>query len=350
MLEQYLNLAISHHANDLHLTEGLPPVVRVGGNLLRMKTPPLTAEKIDQIMRAVTPPRCMVEFSKGGCTDFSYNFKENRFRVSLFRHCGAIGLAMRQFHNTIFSLDQLHLSREIRTALVQDRGLFLVTGATGSGKTSTMASLVDFINEHHSRHIVTIEDPVEILHTHKKSIVSQREIGTDVLSFVEGVRRCLRHDPDVILVGEIRDPETSRITLRAAETGHLVFGTLHARTASSAVTRIIAEFPYEEQEFIRMQLANSLLGVINQVLVPTGDETGLTAVMEIMMNTQTVASLIRQNKESLIADEIRKGRAQGMISFDESLERLCVSKVVDYKTALRYAREPDRFKGRMEKK
>ncbi|MBU0909804.1 MAG: PilT/PilU family type 4a pilus ATPase [Proteobacteria bacterium] len=350
MVEKLFKVAISHNANDIHLSEGIPPTLRIGGRMVRMQADPLTADDIERVMRALTPPRCMVELSKNGYTDFGYDFGDNRFRIAVFRQRGGIGIVMRNFRNVMFSLDELQIPQEVRAAMVHDRGLFIITGPTGSGKTTTMATLIDHINSNCNKHIITIEDPIEIIHQHKLCNVSQREIGVDVFTFADGVRCSMRHDPDVIVVGEMRDVETIRIALKAAETGHLVLGTLHARTASAVVTRIIAEFASDEQDFIRMQLSSSLLGVINQVLIPTTDGKGVASVMEILMNSPSVASLIRQGKENQIIDEIRKGKSLGMVSFEESLRQRCVNKDVDWREATRYSREPETFKTRMEKK
>ncbi len=350
MVEDFFKAAISHNANDMHLTVGLPPVLRIGGKLVRLDHSPLSSEDIDLVMRAVTPPRAMVELSQSGNTDFAFNYEGHRFRVGVFRQCGTLSIVMRHFRNIRFSLDYLRIPKELHETFLHEWGLFLITGPTGSGKTTTLASLVDFINSNCAKHIVTIEDPVEILHQHKKSIVTQREIGTDVNSFAEGLRRTMRHDPDVIVVGEIRDLDTTRIALKASETGHLVLGTLHAKTAATTITRIISQFPHDEQPFIRIQLATALLGVINQVLLPTQDGRGMTAAMEIMMNSPTISSLIRQEKESQISDEIRKGKKLGMVCLDEALQYLCVNKDVHFKDALRCCREPKVFKGRMDVK
>lgn len=350
MVEKLLKIAVCHNANDIHLSEGIPPTLRIGGKMVRLQEAPLSADDIERVMRALTPPRCMVELSKNGNTDFGYNFGEHRFRIAVFRQKGGIGMVMRHFRNVMFTLDELQIPQEVRSAMVRERGLFIITGPTGSGKTTTMATLIDHINSSCNKHIITIEDPIEILHSHKQCNVSQREIGVDVFTFAEGVRYSMRHDPDVIVVGEMRDVETIRIALRAAETGHLVLGTLHARTASAAITRIIAEFGSDERDFIRMQLSNSLLGAINQVLIPTADGKGVASVMEILMNTPPVASLIRQSKENLILDEIRKGKNLGMVSFEDSLRYRCVNKIVDWREAALYSREPDTFKVRMEKK
>lgn len=347
MIEKIFQAAISNKANDIHLSEGASPVLRLGGKLHSLKTKPLVTDDIEKIMRFITPPRCMVNLSKTGNTDFSYDYNDHRFRVTVFRQCGTIGIVMRHFQNVLFTPEDLRIPKEVRQSILHNKGLFLVSGPTGSGKTTTLASLIDLINSTQNKHIVTIEDPVEIVHQHKKSIITQREIGTDVATFVDGLYWSMRQDPDVIVVGEIRDLETSRISLKAADTGHLVMGTLHARSASSAITRIISEFPAGEQAFIRLQFAEALLGIVNQLLVPTFDGQSVMSVMEIMVNSSTISSLIRREKEGNVADEIRKGRKLGMISFEDDLHALCVSKDINLKEAVYFSRDPETFKMNM---
>ncbi len=347
MIDKIFKAAISHDANDVHLSEGAPPVLRVGGKLLRLQAKALGADDIEQIMRFITPPRCMVDLSKTGNTDFAYDYNEHRFRVTVFRQCGTIGIVMRHFRNVLFTPEDLRIPNEVRQSILHHKGLFLVSGPTGSGKTTTLASLIDLINSTQHKHIITIEDPVEIVHKHKKSLITQREIGSDVASFVDGLYWSMRQDPDVIVVGEIRDLETSRISLKAADTGHLVLGTLHARSVSSAITRIISEFPAGEQAFVRLQFAEALLGIINQVLVPTLDGQAVMSVMEIMVNSPTISSLIRREKESNVPDEIRKGRKLGMVNFEDDLHSLCVSKDINLKEAVFFSRDAEAFKMNM---
>lgn len=347
MFEKLFQAAISHNANDVHVSVGAPPVLRVGGQLVRLKTGDLTVEDIDGIMRALTPPSCMVMLSKTGNTDYSYDYDNHRFRITVFRQRGKVGMVMRHFRNILFTPQELRIPRQVCEKVLHSKGLFLASGPTGSGKTTTIASIIDLINQNQGKHIITIEDPVELLHPHKTSLITQREIGTDVKSFVDGLHWSMRQDPDVIVVGEIRDQETARVSLRAADTGHLVMGTIHARSCASTITRIISEFPSEEQPFIRMQLAEALLGITNQALVPTFDNRGVLSIMEIMMNSSTISSLIRQEKENLITDEIRKGKALGMMDFEENLWNACVSKEVSFQKALYFSRDQKRFQERM---
>ncbi|MCK5192349.1 MAG: PilT/PilU family type 4a pilus ATPase [Desulfobulbaceae bacterium] len=350
MIDKIFGVVQHHNATDIHLNVGLPPVVRIAGKLKTLQADPLTAEQTEEMMRTLTPPRCQVELSERGSTDFAFSHNENRYRIAAFRQLGMICIVMRSLRQVMFSVDELHIPHEVRDTILQGQGLFLVTGPTGSGKTTTIASLVDMMNKATRQHIITIEDPIEIIHEHKESIVTQREVGTDVASFSEGVHRALRQDPDVILIGEIRDPETTRIALNVAETGHLVMGTLHSRTIAATVTRVISQFPHDEQPFIRIQLSHALLGVINQILVPAKNEQGLSAVMEVMISNPAIRSLIHQGKENSLTDEIRKGCLSGMISFEEYLEHLCEIKWLSYTDALQHARDKKSFKVRMAQK
>ncbi len=347
MFEKLFQAAISNNANDVHLSVGAPPVLRVGGQLIRLKTDNLTIEEIDNIMRALTPPSCMVMLSKTGNTDFSFDYDDHRFRITVFRQRGKVGIVMRHFRNILFTPKELRIPKQVTERILHSKGLFLTSGPTGSGKTTTIASIIDVINQQQSKHIITIEDPVELLHTHKKSLITQREIGTDVNSFADGLHWSMRQDPDVIVVGEIRDRETAHVSLQAADTGHLVMGTIHARSCASAITRIVSEFNPAEQPFIRMQISEALLGITNQALVPTYDHRNVISVMEILINNPTIGSLIRQEKESHVGDEIRKGKSSGMLDFEEGLWSLCVSKEIKFKDALYFSRDPERFKSRM---
>ncbi len=346
MFEKLFQAAISHNANDIHLSAGAPPTLRVGGKLVRLKTDDLSIKDIENVMRGLTPPSCMVMLAKTGNTDYAYDYDGHRFRITVFRQQGKVGMVMRHFRNILFTPQELRIPQQVCDKILHAKGLFLASGPTSSGKTTTIASLIDLININQSKHIITIEDPVELVHPHKKSIMTQREIGTDVNSFVSGLHWSMRQDPDVIVVGEIRDQETARTSLQAADTGHLVMGTIHARSCASAITRIVSEFPPAEQSFIRAQLSEALLGITNQALVPTYDNRGVLSVMEILMNSSTVSSLIRQEKENLVGDEIRKGKGLGMMDFEENLWNLCVSKEVNFNEALYFSRDQIRFKER----
>ncbi|HEX3315391.1 MAG TPA: PilT/PilU family type 4a pilus ATPase, partial [Gemmataceae bacterium] len=257
---------------------------------------------------------------KGGC-DFAIAFVDNnRFRVAVFKQRGSIGMVLRRIPSKFMSFEQIGMPEVIRRLIVRPRGLLLVTGPTGSGKTTSLASMINFLNTNYDRHIITLEDPIEYYHDHKKSLVNQREIGVDVPDFKEGIRRALRMAPDVILVGEMRDLETIHAAIEAAETGHVVFGTLHTSSASSTVNRIIDVFPQEQQDQIRTQLGSALIGVLSQTLLPKKGG-GVVAAYEIMVVTAAIANLIRENKVYRIDSSIQTGGKEGMFLMDDSLFR-----------------------------
>jgi len=289
----------------------------------------------------ITPAKNQEELEKVGSTDFGYPFQNaGRFRCAVYKTKGSISLSLRLIPSKVLTFQEIGLPESIKDIIERPRGLFLVTGPTGSGKTTTLATIIDYLNEKYDYHIVTIEDPIEFYHNHKKSLVSQREIGVDVPGFAEGLRRALRQDPDVILVGEMRDLETTRAAITAAETGHLVFGTLHTRSAASTVVRIIDQFPVDQQEQIRIQLSASLLGVISQALLPTKDGRGRVAAFEIMYMTPAIANLIRENKSNRVDDEILKGKSMGMITIDEFLFSLYAKGMVKKEDMLEKSMNP----------
>jgi twitching motility protein PilT len=329
-IDKILDLVISKGASDLHLTVGSPPVVRMNGKMRALNTPPLTPEDTIALMKAITSERCQQELAETGGTDFGFGFGDKaRFRVSVFKQKGNTGLVLRQISNTLLSMEQIGLPPAIKTLLGRPRGMFLVTGPTGSGKSTTLASCVDFINAEHDAHIITIEDPIEFYHPHKKSLVNQREIGVDVGSFDEAIRRALRQDPDVILVGEMRDLETISAAITAAETGHLLFGTLHTMGAAETINRIVDAFPTNQQEQVKTQLSQALMCVISQCLLPKVDG-GRVAAHEIMVLTPAIAHLIREGKIFRINSEIQTGSRYGMQLMDDVLFELFRKKRVKY--------------------
>lgn len=321
-MEKLLATVIQLKASDLHISIGQPPVVRHHGRLRKLDAKVLDSEDTTSLMKSITPDRCQQELQQRGGTDFAIEYTDGiRFRCAIFKQKQSIGMVMRRIPSQFLTFEQLRTPEAIRGLIVRPRGLLLVTGPTGSGKTTTLASMINFINDNYDRHVITLEDPIEYYHKHKKCTVNQREIGIDVPDFKEGIRRALRMDPDVILVGEMRDLETIRAALEAAETGHLVFGTLHTSGAASTVDRVITVFPENEQDQIRTQLAGSMIGVLSQSLLPRKPD-GMVAAYEMMVVTPAIRNLIRENKTYRIDSSIQTGRKHGMFLLDESLFRL----------------------------
>ncbi len=318
-MSDLLQLVVSEGSSDLHIRVGVPPVIRVHGTLHRVDGPSLRPEDTEELMRSITSEDHIQHVREQGGADFGFAFGEAaRFRVSVFKEKGNFGLVLRQIPTKLLTLDQIGLPiHTIQTLLHKPRGLVLVTGPTGSGKTTTLSSMINIINEERDdAHIITIEDPIEYYHKHKKAVVTQREIHIDVPSFAEALRRALRQDPDVILVGELRDLETMEAAITAAETGHLVFGTLHTTGAAKTIDRLVNAFPMNQQETIRIQLSTVLQAVISQLLIPRIDKPGRIAVYEIMINTPSVAALIRDNKTFRIQSDIQTGAKWGMVTLD----------------------------------
>ena len=319
-INKLLNTVISEGASDLHLAVGSPPCVRVSGRLQRLKTKVLEPEDTVALMKSIAPERCQQELQERGSSDFGFSFADKaRFRVSIFRQRRNVGLVLRLIPNKLMTFEEIGLPPQIKQLMFRPRGLFLVTGPTGSGKTTTLATMINYINERIECHIITIEDPIEYFHEHKKALVTQRELGIDVPSFEEGLRRGLRQDPDVILVGEMRDLETISTAITAAETGHLVFATLHTTGAAETINRIIDAYPEKEQEQVRVQLSVTLICVISQALLPRADGKGRIAAFEIMVMTPAISNLIRMQKVYQIPSEIQTGSRLGMIPLDKSL-------------------------------
>jgi twitching motility protein PilT len=321
-MEKLLATVIQLKASDLHISTGQPPVIRHHGRLRKLEAKVLDSEDTTGLMKSITPDRCQQELQQRGGTDFAIEYTDGvRFRCAVFKQKQTIGMVMRRIPSQFLTFEQLRTPEACLSLIVRPRGLFLVTGPTGSGKTTTLASMINFLNDNYDRHVITLEDPIEYFHKHKKCIVNQREIGIDVPDFREGIRRALRMDPDVILVGEMRDLETLRAALEAAETGHLVFGTLHTSGAASTVDRVVTVFPENEQDQIRTQLAGALIGVLSQALLPRKPE-GLVAAYEMMVVTPAIRNLIRENKTYRIDSSIQTGRKHGMYLLDDSLFRL----------------------------
>ncbi len=340
-VNKLLQAVIDLKGSDLHLTVGIPPTIRHHGRLRPLDLPPLTPDDTTAIMKTLAPDRCQVELNEGGTTDFGFAFgKTARFRISVFRQKQNIGIALRLIPSKLLTFEEIGLPPATKTLLLKPRGLVLVTGPTGCGKTTTLATMIDFINHEADRHIITLEDPIEYYHEHAKSIITQREVGTDVTNFEEGLRRGLRQDPDVILVGEMRDLETIEAALRAAETGHLVFATLHTTGAAKTIDRIIDVFPPNQQEQIRAQLSTSLAAVFSQQLLPTADGKGRIAAFEIMLMKDSIANLIRKNEIYKINSDIQTGRAEGMILLDDYLCDLYMASKITFSDMLKSAAKP----------
>jgi twitching motility protein PilT len=320
-MSDLLQLVVSEGSSDLHIRVGIPPTIRVHGILHRVEGPPCRPEDTEELMRSITSEDHIQQIRERGGADFGFAFGEAaRFRVSAFKEKGNFAMVLRQIPSKLLTMEQIGIPPSARELLYKPRGLVLVTGPTGSGKTTTLASMINIINEERDEaHIITIEDPIEYYHKHKKAVVTQREVHVDVPNFAEGLRRALRQDPDIVLVGEMRDLETIEAAVTAAETGHLVFGTLHTTGAAKTIDRLVNAFPVTQQETIRIQLSTVLVAVISQLLIPRVDKPGRVAVFEIMMNTPSIAALIRDNKTFRLQSDIQTGAKYGMVTLDSFL-------------------------------
>ena len=341
-MDELLSLVVEEGASDLHLTVGLPPVLRINGSMHPLDTETLTPDDTDRLMRSITDEQHLRGMAETGGAEFGFGFKDlARFRVSVLKQKGTVGVVLRQISNTLLGLDQIGLPPQVKDLLYKQRGLVLVTGPTGSGKSTTLASMVNVINEQRDCHIITIEDPVEFYHEHKKSIITQREVHVDVEGFSHALRAALRQDPDVILVGEMRDLDTMEAAISAAETGHLVFATLHTTGAARTVDRIVDAFPTSQQEQIRTQLSSTLEAVISQVLCPRIDRPGRVAAFEIMISTPGIRALIRDNKSFRITSDIQTGARHGMITMDNCLLGLYQQGLISFEDLILRAIDPE---------
>jgi twitching motility protein PilT len=340
-MNDLLDLMVDQGASDLHLQVHQPPTIRLSGSMTPIDGPPLTPSDTEKLMLSITPDSHISNVKLNGGSDFGFAFGEKaRFRVSVMKAKTNYGMVLRQIPYKMFGLRDIGLPDKIRELLYRPRGLFLVTGPTGSGKSTTLASMINYINEARDGHIITIEDPIEYYHNHKRCVVTQREVHVDVPSFAEAIRRALRQDPDVIMVGEMRDLETIEAAISAAETGHLVFGTLHTNSAAKTVDRIVDAFPANMKDMIRTQLSSSLVAVISQVLCKKVGG-GRIASYEIMVNTTSIGSLIRENKTFRITSDIQTGAQLGMITMDTHLMSLVNRELVSPDEALEKAQEPN---------
>ncbi|MBL8694681.1 MAG: PilT/PilU family type 4a pilus ATPase [Planctomycetes bacterium] len=333
--------AVTRKASDLHLSVHRAVTFRVRGGLAELPGGPVERADLDALIRKIAPDRSWKEYEEVGSADFAIQHTSgDRFRVSICKERGEPRAVLRLIPTRLLSFDEIGLPDSVKDLLMRPRGLILVTGPTGSGKTTTLATMIDWINRNQDVHLVTIEDPIEYFHKHQKSIVTQREVGTDVPTFAEAMRRVLRQDPDVILLGEMRDLETISSAITAAETGHLVFGTLHTTGAARTVDRIIDAYPTNQQEQIRAQLSVAMVAVISQILIPRADGRGLCAAFEILITNSAVENHIRKNETFKIPSVIQTSRRAGMILLDDFLLDLVKKGTVTRETALEYAQSP----------
>lgn len=347
-IDRLLETVIKQGASDLHITVGRPPVIRLHGHLRNLETKVLQPDDSVALMKSITPERNQQELQEEGGTDFGFAFGDQaRFRVAVFKQKGNVAMVLRQIPNKLLTFEQIGLPAVCRALCRRPRGLFLVTGPTGSGKTTTLATMLDYINTNLDRHIVTMEDPIEYYHMHKKSVINQREIGIDVPSFSESLRRVLRQDPDVILVGELRDLETIEAAVRAAETGHLVFSTLHTTGCQGTITRIVDAFPHEQQEQIRVQLSTNMIATLSQALMPRIPK-GMVAAYEFMVTTPAIANLVRENKVYRIDSAIQTGKKFGMQLLDDHLFSLYSAGSIHAEDAVDRSRNPGQMQDKID--
>jgi twitching motility protein PilT len=343
-MSEILHECIVRGASDIHITVNRPVTLRIHGDLVSITDTILRPEDTEILMKSITSDFHRQKVETIGGVDFGFAYGDKaRFRVSAFRQKGTYGVVLRQIPNKLMSFEEIGLNPRITELLFKPRGLILVTGPTGSGKSTTLATMIDYINDNRSSHIITIEDPVEYFHSHKKSIITQREVGVEVPSFHEALIKSLRQDPDVILVGEMRDLATMEAAITAAETGHLVFSTLHTTGAARTVDRIIDAFPSHQQEQIRTQLSSSIVAVISQLLIPRADGKGRVAAFEIMITTPAISNLIRENKTYRITSDIQTGAKYGMKTLDSYLLELYAMGLISYEEMIAKSYDPDQI-------
>jgi twitching motility protein PilT len=347
-LNDILAVALKSNTSDIHLKAGLPPVFRIDGNLRPLpKAPRLTAETVRSMCEAIMNDRQRLKFEEAHEVDLAYGVPGlGRFRANVFMQRNTVSAVFRAIPFKIATLDDLQMPPILKKIADESRGLVLVTGATGSGKSTTLAAMIDYINNTRTAHVVTVEDPIEYLHRDRKCIINQREVGFDTTGFAPALKSALRQDPDVILVGEMRDLETTETALAAAETGHLVFSTLHTINAAETISRIISMFPPHHQRHVRLQLSNVIRGVVSQRLVPRLEGKGRVAAVEVMISTARVRELIDDSEKTLqLKDTIAQGyTTYGMQTFDQALMGLVKNESISFEEALRQSSNPDDFK------
>lgn len=335
-ITELLVFSQKNNASDLHLSTGNPPLLRINGDMVAMKMPPMEADMVKQLLYSILTEQQRTDYERDLELDFAITFGENmRFRVNAFNTLAGPAAVMRTIPTEILSLDKLQAPEIFKQLVETPKGLILITGPTGSGKSTTLAAMIDHINETSAKHILTIEDPVEFIHDSKKSLINHREVGTSTVSFSKALKSALREDPDVILVGELRDLETIQLAMTAAETGHLVMGTLHTSSAAKTIDRIIDVFPANEKEMVRAMLSVSLEAVISQILLKRADGSGRVAAHEIMVGTPAVRNLIRENKIPQLSSMIQTGTKSGMILIKDSVTNLLEQGVISSNEARR---------------
>ncbi|HEY9867639.1 MAG TPA: type IV pilus twitching motility protein PilT [Candidatus Obscuribacterales bacterium] len=351
-MQEILQLCFDRGASDLHLKATQPPIIRVAGKLIRTDFDPLTKDEVQRLVFSILTPEQRRTLEQTYELDCSYGVEGlGRFRVNVYKDRGNYAAALRTIASRVPSIEDLGLPPVVKEIAHKPRGMVLVTGPTGSGKSTTLAAMIDWINENRSEHILTIEDPIEFMHPNKKSVVSQRELGADTKSFANALRAALREDPDIILVGEMRDLETIQLALTAAETGHLVFGTLHTSSAAQTIDRVVDVFPPSQQQQVRVMLSNGLVAVLSQTLLPKLQQQpggspvtkGRVLALEIMINTPAIANLIRESKTAQIYSSIQMGGQQGMQTLESHLAQLVKNNLVTFEDALAKTSRPEDF-------
>jgi twitching motility protein PilT len=345
-ISELLAFSVKNKASDLHLSAGLPPMIRVHGDVRRINLPPLEHKDVHAMIYDIMNDGQRKTFDENLEVDFSFDLPGlARFRVNAFMQDRGAAAVMRTIPSRVLSLEELQTPRAFADFSLKPRGLVLVTGPTGSGKSTTLAAMVDHVNNNLYGHVLTIEDPIEFVHESRKCVINQREVGPHTLSFSNALRSALREDPDVVLVGELRDLETIRLALTAAETGHLVFGTLHTSSAAKTIDRVVDVFPAAEKEMVRAMLSESLVAVISQALLKIKDGSGRVAAHEIMVGTPAIRNLIRENKVAQMYSMIQTGSQFGMQTLDQTLMELVRRNVVSASEARQYAKQPEAFLG-----
>jgi twitching motility protein PilT len=348
-IDQFFQAMLDRGASDLHLTAGASPLIRQSGEMVKLTEKKLSSGQIKEILFEIISESKQTKFKKTRDLDFAYQFGEYRFRANFFFQRKGMGAVFRVIPTKILTVEDLGLPKQVLKLSDFKKGLVLVTGGTGSGKSTTLAALIDHINKNRKEHILTVEDPIEFVHENQKSLINQREVGSHTASFATALRAALREDPDIILVGEMRDLETIELAITAAETGHLVFGTLHTSSAPKTIDRIINVFPTDQQEQIRMMLSESLRGVVSQNLLKTADGKGRVAALEILFATSASNNLIRENKTFQLYSIIQTGKRDGMQTMDQAIMEHFMAKRITAEEAYAFAVDKKQFEPHLQK-